>query len=88
MCAISAVPAVLSKSLPIVMRNLMDRVAALEARLDSWKTNNSKTSRQVAALDVPLPTLSPLFDARRPDFIDAQIGSQQQQGRNCFFLFR
>ena len=65
----------------------MHRITALEARLESWKVNSSKTTRQVAALYVPLPTFSPLFDARRPDIDDTQIDSRQQQGMSCFSSF-
>jgi len=72
---------VLSKSLAVVIENLVDRVTALEARLDSLNINTSRTIRQVSALEVPIvaTTRRPLFDTTRPD-IRTQLYTQRRHG--------
>jgi len=56
---------VLSKSFTADIDDVVDRVAAIEARLRAMKINNFTTTRQMAALDVHRLTSTELFDPRR-----------------------
>ena len=79
------------------MENILDRVSALEVRLNSLKLNNSKTIRQRSALDVAVLTSTPLglLDAQRSDktrrYINSdlrrQIRNQQQNGTSLLFFY-